>query len=54
MYNLSIVLWCASHCFPIDEAGKQDFKHMNARPTIKLDGKQFEAQGTCITSTPLV
>ena len=35
----------ASHCFPIEKAGRQDFLHMIARPRIYKIGKQCEAHG---------
>ena len=31
------MIWCASHCFPVEKAGRQDFTHMIARPLINKD-----------------
>ena len=42
----------STNCFPIKKAGKQDFKHMIAQPSIKKDIKnrlkQCEAHGTIL------
>ena len=42
--SLHLLRW-ASHCFPIEKAGIQDFTHMIAQPSIKTlkIGKQPEA-----------
>ena len=35
-------LRCASYCFPIEKAGRQDFKHMIALPSINRDIENLE------------
>ena len=36
------MLQCASHCFPIENAFRQEFMHMIARPAIYKDNKRTE------------
>ena len=31
------MIWCASHYFPIEKTGRQDFTHIIARPLIDKD-----------------
>ena len=40
-------LRCASHCFPIEKAGRQDFTHIarNSNNKEKKIGKQPETHG---------
>ena len=45
---------CASQCFPIKKAGRQDFTHTIARPSTNTDnkiGKQREPHGICVLFT---
>ena len=42
LWNQDQVRW-ASHCFPIEKAGKQDLMHMIVRPAINKDIKNRKA-----------
>ena len=42
LYSILWLILCASHCFPFENAGRQDFTHMIARPSINKDIKRSE------------